>query len=217
MNRAVCKPRRELIGQFSGECGASGGREIKSGRRRERFNGTWKIHWFYQLNWRSDHCGLHGRYGRGQQKSNRSEQRTLRIMAAGHRASRHPGHFMSAIHMTRGPLRSFLMVMMCGNLALTGRAARGLIVRPCGACKWRVQQNDHEQANACGDGTAAMVTRSLHVARRPYMSSDTIAYDAIVCKPIRQRSSLSHTLYPNYASLSRGTLLSANASPCGTL
>jgi len=93
-------------------------------------------------------------------------------------------------------------MMMRRNLALTGRAAGGLIGRPRGTGKGRVKQNNHEQADACGDGTAA-VLRSLHVARDPYMSLGTITSSAIVCKPDRRRGSLTLTLYANRESLSR--------------
>ena len=73
---------------------------------------------------------------------------------------------MSAIHVMRRRCGTFLM-MMRGNLALTGRAAGGLIGRPRGTGKGRVQQNDHKQADACRNRTAAMETRSLHMAREP--------------------------------------------------
>ena len=65
--------------------------------------------------------------------------------------------------------------MMRRNLALTGGAAGGLIGRPRGTGKRPVNENDHQQADACGDGTAAVSTRRLHLARGLYISSDTIA------------------------------------------
>jgi len=95
-------------------------------------------------------------------------------MAAGHSASHDAGHFVPAIHVMRGRSQS-LLVMMCRNLALTGRATSGLIGRPRGTGKRRVQQNDHEQADACGNRTAAIMTRSLHVAYMPMPIADTIA------------------------------------------
>ena len=73
---------------------------------------------------------------------------------------------MPAIHVIRGRRGSFL-VMVRGNRALTGRAASGLIRRPCGFRERRVEQNDHEQTDACGYRTAAIVTRSLHVVWGP--------------------------------------------------
>ena len=57
--------------------------------------------------------------------------------------------------------------MVRGNRALTGRAAGGLIRRPCGSRERRVEQNDHEQTDACGDRTATIMTRSLHVVWGP--------------------------------------------------
>jgi len=73
---------------------------------------------------------------------------------------------MSAIHVIRFFGGSFL-VMVRGNRALAGRAAGGLIRRPCGSRERRVEQNDHEQADACGNRTAAMVTRNLHIVWGP--------------------------------------------------
>ena len=73
---------------------------------------------------------------------------------------------MIAIHVIRRCGGSFV-VMMCRNLALSGRAAGGLIGRPCGAREGRVKQNDRQQANACSDRTATILTHTLHVARGP--------------------------------------------------
>jgi hypothetical protein len=69
---------------------------------------------------------------------------------------------MPAIHVIRGRSGS-LLVMMCGNRAKTGPAAGHLIRRPYGAGERRVKQNNHEQADDCGNRTAAILTRSLHV------------------------------------------------------
>jgi hypothetical protein len=52
--------------------------------------------------------------------------------------------------------------MMRGDRALTGRAARREIGSPCGAGEVRVEQNNHEQANACGNRTAPSLTRGVH-------------------------------------------------------
>jgi hypothetical protein len=68
--------------------------------------------------------------------------------------------------MIRGHSGSFL-VMVRGNRALTGRAAGGLIRRPCGSRERRVEQNDYDQADACGNRTAAIVTRSFHIVWAP--------------------------------------------------
>ena len=70
---------------------------------------------------------------------------------------------MPAIHVIRMFGGSFL-VMVRGNRALTGGAAGGLIRRPCSSGERRVEQNDYEQADACGNRTAAILTHSLHVA-----------------------------------------------------
>ena len=85
-------------------------------------------------------------------------------MTAGHGARRHSGHLMPAIHMIRRRSGSFL-VMMCGNRALTGPAAGHLIRRPRSTRERRVEQNDHEQADACGNRTAPILTHYLHVVR----------------------------------------------------
>ena len=57
--------------------------------------------------------------------------------------------------------------MVRGNRALTGGAAGGLIRRPCSSRERRVEQNDYEQADACGNRTAAIVTRSFHIVWAP--------------------------------------------------
>ncbi len=53
--------------------------------------------------------------------------------------------------------------MMPRNRALTGRAAGGLIPRPCGTGERRVEQDNHEQTDACGNRTAAMLIAEGHV------------------------------------------------------
>src|SRR5712664_253949 len=83
-------------------------------------------------------------------------------MTARHGAGHHSGHVMPAIHLIRGRGGSFL-VMMRGNRALTGRAAGGLIRRPCGSRERRIKQNNHEQTDACGNRTAAMLIAVGHV------------------------------------------------------
>ena len=87
-------------------------------------------------------------------------------MTTGHRTGRHSGHLMPTIHVIRRCGGSFL-VMMRGNRALTGSAAGHLIRPPRGTRERRVEQNDHEQADACGNRTAAILTRSVHVVRDP--------------------------------------------------
>jgi hypothetical protein len=57
--------------------------------------------------------------------------------------------------------------MMRGDRALAGRATGHLMRRPCGAHERRVEQNHHEQADACGNRTAAIVSRSVHLVREP--------------------------------------------------
>jgi len=57
--------------------------------------------------------------------------------------------------------------MMRGNGALTGRAASHLMRRPRGARQRRVEQNNREQADACGNRTATTLTRRLHVVLGP--------------------------------------------------
>jgi hypothetical protein len=83
-------------------------------------------------------------------------------MTAGHGAGHHSCHVMPAIHMISRCHGSFV-VMVRGNFALAGHAAGGLIGGPSGARQRRIKQNDHEQANARGDRTAAILTHSSHV------------------------------------------------------
>ena len=71
-----------------------------------------------------------------------------------------------AIHVI-GRWGGSFMVAMRGNFALAGRAAGGLIGRPCGARQRRVKQNHREQANARGNRTATILTHTLHVACGP--------------------------------------------------
>jgi hypothetical protein len=73
---------------------------------------------------------------------------------------------MPAIHVLRMFGGSFL-VMVRSNRALTGRAAGGLIRRPRGSRERRIEQDDHKQTDACGNRTAAIVKRSLHVVWAP--------------------------------------------------
>jgi len=87
-------------------------------------------------------------------------------MTARHAAGHHAGHGMPAIHVMRWCGGSFL-VMMRWNRALAGPAAGHLIRRPSGTRERRVEQDNHEQANACGNRTPAIVTRSLHVEHEP--------------------------------------------------
>ena len=127
-------------------------------------------------------------------------------MAAGHSASHDAGHFMPAIHVMRGRSQS-LLVMMRRNLALAGRAAGGLIGRPRGTGKRRVQQNDHEQADAGRDGTTAVLTRSLHVAREPVYIVRHYSVNRHSLQAYSTTRLASLTLYANRASLSRAVPL----------
>ena len=127
-------------------------------------------------------------------------------MAAGHSASHDAGHFVPAIHVMRGRSQS-LLVMMCRNLALTGRATSGLIGRPRGTGKRRVQQNDHEQADAGRDGTTAVLTRSLHVAREPVYVVKHYSVNRHSLQAYSTTRLASLTLYANRASLSRAAPL----------
>src|SRR5258708_32346645 len=88
-------------------------------------------------------------------------------MTARHTARHHSRHVVPAIHVIRGCRGSFL-VMMRGNRALTGRAACGLIRRPCGSRKRRIEQNNREQTDACANRTAAMVVAEGHVRPDDY-------------------------------------------------
>ena|SRR6266850_5977384 len=83
-------------------------------------------------------------------------------MTARHGAGHHSGLVMLAIHLICGCGGRFL-VMMPRNRALTGRAAGGLIPRPCGTGERRVEQDNHEQTDACGNRTAAMLIAEGHV------------------------------------------------------
>ena len=87
-------------------------------------------------------------------------------MAARDRAGHHCGHIMAAVHVIGRCGRS-LVVMMRGDRTLAGGAARHDIRSPCGACERRIKQNNHEQANACGNRTAPSLTRGAHGAHDP--------------------------------------------------
>jgi hypothetical protein len=110
------------------------------------------------------HRGNYG--GWRQHESNRSDQRALRIMTAGHGAGHHSGHVMPAIHRI-GRCRGVFLVVMCGNRALAGCAAGHLIRRPRNSRQRRIEQNNRKQADARGNRTLAIVTRSLHVIQKP--------------------------------------------------
>lgn len=88
---------------------------------------------------------------------------------------------MPAIHMICRCRGIFLMVMR-GNRALAGGAAGHLIRRPRSSRQRRVKRNDRKQTHARVNGTPAIVTRSLHAIQNRYLSSDTIALNAIVYK-----------------------------------
>ena len=127
-------------------------------------------------------------------------------MAAGHSVSHDAGHFVPAIHVMRGRSQS-LLVMMCRNLALTGRATSGLIGRPRGGGKRRIQQSDYKQANARNDGTTAVLTRSLHVAREPVYVVRHYSVNRHSLQAYSTTRLASLTLYANRASLSRAAPL----------
>jgi hypothetical protein len=136
----------------------------ESRRGRQRLGRTGKIQRLRQFDRRFDgrldcYCR-----GWGQNERDRRKERALGIMTAGHRAGHHSSHVMTAIHVIGGCGRSFL-VMMPSNRTLTGHAASGHIRRPRGARERRVKQRNHEQADACGNRSAAMLTRNLHVVR----------------------------------------------------
>ena len=82
-------------------------------------------------------------------------------MTTRHAAGHHSGHVMPAVHVIRRRGGSFL-VMMCGNRALTGRAAGQLIRRPCGSGKRRVEQNNDAQTDACGNRTPSTLIAEGH-------------------------------------------------------
>ncbi len=104
--------------------------------------------------------------------------------------------------------------MMRRNFALAGGAAGGLIGRPCGAGKRRVQQNDHEQADAGRDGTTAVLTRSLHVAREPVYIVRHYSVNRHSLQAYSTTLLASLTLYANRTSLSCGAPLLAGAHSC---
>lgn len=52
--------------------------------------------------------------------------------------------------------------MMLGNGALIRGAARGLVGRPRGARERSMEQDDHEQADACGSRAPEIVMAGLH-------------------------------------------------------
>ena len=174
MNRAAFEPRLSPISEGEGDGGPSGGRGDESRRGRERLDGTRKIQGLRQFDRRGDRSRRSDGYGQRQHEGNRSNERAVRIMTARHAAGHHAGHVMPAIHVIRRCRGSFL-VMMRGNRALTGPAAGHLIRRPRGTRERRVEQSNHEQTDACGKRTPAVLKRSLHVLRGRYQSSDTIA------------------------------------------
>ena len=98
-------------------------------------------------------------------------------------------------------------MVMRRNLALAGGAAGGLIGRPRGTGKRRVQQNDHEQADAGRDGTTAVLTRSLHVAREPVYVVKHYSVNRHSLQAYSTTRLASLTLYANRASLSRAVPL----------
>src|SRR5467141_4269323 len=87
-------------------------------------------------------------------------------MTARHGAGHHSGRVMFAIHVIRRRGGS-LLVMVRGNRALTGRATGRLVRRPCGSRERRVEQNDHEQTDACENRTGPIMTRSVHAVWGP--------------------------------------------------
>ncbi len=124
---------------------------------------------------------------------------------------------MPAIHMIRGHSGSFL-VMVRGNRALTGRAAGGLIRRPCGSRERRIEQNDHEQADACGNRAAAIVTRSLHIVWAPmsivtYYSVKRHSLQALPKMPANV--SIHHTPHAPVIRGMSADWLAANSNFCG--
>jgi hypothetical protein len=142
--------------------GALGDRRSKTRRRREGIDRTREIQGFRQFARGLDRRRHRDRYCWGQHKGDGSNHRTVRIVTARHRARHHSGHVVPAIHVIRRRGRRFL-VMMLENGALIRSAAAGLIRRPRGSHEGGVQQNDHEQTDACGNRTPTMVTRSLHL------------------------------------------------------
>jgi len=106
--------------------------------------------------------------------------------------------------------------MMRGNLALTGDAAGGLIGRPGCAGKRRVQQNHHEQADACRKGTVAMVTRNVHVARKPeYVARHYSVKRHSLQAGSSTRPLTSYTIRQSCESLTRRTFLAGTHSAEG--
>src|SRR6267143_535877 len=83
-------------------------------------------------------------------------------MTARHGAGHQSGHVTPAIRVIYRCGGSFL-VMMPRNRALTGCAAGGLIRRPCCIGERRIQQHNHEQTDARGNRTAAMLIAEAHV------------------------------------------------------
>ena len=159
---------------MSRESGASGSRRGESRRRRKRFEGTEKIQEFRRLDRRFDPGRGDDHDWRGQHKRHATDYRSLRIMAARHRARHHSGHVMSTIHLIRRRSGSFLMVMP-RDRALIRRAARNLVGRPCRSCQRRIKENDNEQANARRDRTPALVTWYFHSKPDRGQSSNTMA------------------------------------------
>jgi hypothetical protein len=141
--------------------GASGDRSSKTRRRREGFERKRKIQGLRQFDGGLDRRRRRDRYCWRQHEGDGSNHRTVRIVTASHRTRHHSGHVVPAIHVFRSRGRRFL-VMMLGNGALIRSAAAGLIRRPRGSREGRMEQNDHEQTDACGNRTPTIVTRSLH-------------------------------------------------------
>ena len=103
-------------------------------------------------------------------------------------------------------------MVMRRNLALTGRATSGLIGRPRGGGKRRIQQSDYKQANARNDGTTAVLTRSLHVAREPVYVVRHYSVDRHSLQAYSTTlSRFPHTIRQSRKSLTRGIALGRRA------
>lgn len=101
-----------------------------------------------------------------QHEGHRGYRRALGILTAGHIARAHLRHVMAAVHVILGGSRR-VFVMMGFDRALSGGAARGGVGRPSSGGERGIEQNDGEQAEACGEETPAIVRRSSHVLLEP--------------------------------------------------
>jgi hypothetical protein len=139
----------------------SDGRGDEARRRGDRFDGTGKVERLCGFDGRLDGFGGGDGYLGRQHESNGSDERTIRVVAAGHGAGDHSGHVVAAIHVIGRRSGSFV-VMVAGDRALPGYAASGLNGGPSGSGERGVEQNDDEQTDTRENLTPTKLGPSGH-------------------------------------------------------